>query len=250
MDLIPINTTLLIAVLIAISIGALLKGMTGLGLPLFAVPALAAIASVEEAVVLMIIPGIGANLWLVMSHRQYRSLLREHLPFLISGFIGGVAGTALLLLVSDRWLKVLLATWLAIYLVQYFLAKNSMDVFRGKGRVAYLLGFAGGTIQGATGISAQIVAPYYHGRSLNPTAYAFLITFSFLLFASAQMTTALGTDLLTPARLQLSLVALVPTLIFTRIGISLAGKMSQKVFNRILLVTFCLMEIKLIIDVL
>ncbi len=250
MDLIPIDTTLLIAVLIAISIGALLKGMTGLGLPLFAVPALAAIASVEEAVVLMIIPGIGANLWLVMSHRQYRSLLREHLPFLISGFIGGVAGTALLLLVSDRWLKVLLATWLAIYLVQYFLAKNSMDVFRGKGRVAYLLGFAGGTIQGATGISAQIVAPYYHGRSLNPTAYAFLITFSFLLFASAQMTTALGTDLLTPARLQLSLVALVPTLIFTRIGISLAGKMSQKVFNRILLVTFCLMEIKLIIDVL
>ena len=64
------------------------------------------------------------------------------------------------------------------------------------------------------------------------------------------MTTAVGADLLTPERLRLSLVALVPTLIFTRIGISLTGIMSQEVFNRILLVTFCLMEIKLVYDVL
>ena len=250
MGLIPIDSGLLIAVLVAISIGALLKGMTGLGLPLFAVPALATITSVEEAVILMIIPSVGANLWLVFSHRQHRPLLREHLPFLGSGFIGGIAGTALLIFVDDRWLKLLLATWLALYLIQYFLAKNSLAVFRGRGRIAYVLGFTGGTIQGATGISAQIVAPYYHGRLLAPAAYAFLVTFTFLLFAVGQITAALGTDLLTPERLQLSVVALVPTLIFTRIGISLAGVMSQGVFNKILLVTFCLMEIKLIIDVL
>ncbi len=250
MDLIPIETGILIAILVAISIGALLKGMTGLGLPMFAVPALAAITSVEEAVVLMIIPGIGANLWLVISHRKYRSLLRQHLPFLISGFIGGLAGTGVLLLVSDRWLKLLLATWLALYLLQYVLARNSLDMFRGRGRFAYALGFAGGTIQGATGISAQIVAPYYHGRSLVPAAYAFLVTCTFLLFASAQMTAALGTDLFTPDRLKLGLAALVPTLIFTRVGISLANVVSHKVFDKILLVTFCLMEIKLIVDVL
>ena len=63
------------------------------------------------------------------------------------------------------------------------------------------------------------------------------------------MTAAVGTDLLTPQRLQLSLAALVPTLIFTRIGIGLAGVMSQAVFNNILLVTFLLLEIKLIVDV-
>ena len=250
MDLNPMDSGLLVAILVAISLGSLLKGMTGLGLPLFAVPALATLTSVEEAVVLMIIPGIGANLWLVISHRQYRNLLHKHLPFLITGFVGGIAGTALLVVVDDRWLKILLATWLALYLLQYFLAKNAMEIFRGRGSAAYGLGFAGGIIQGATGISAQIVAPYYHGRALAPAAYAFLVTFTFLLFASAQMTTAVSTNLLTPERLQLSLVALVPTLIFTRIGISFAGAMSQEVFNKILLVAFCLMEIKLVFDVL
>lgn len=250
MDLNPMEPGLLAAVLVAISIGALLKGMTGLGLPLFAVPALSTITSVEEAVVLMIIPGIGANLWLVISHRRYRSLLREHLPFLFSGFVGGIAGTVLLVIVGDRWLKILLASWLALYLLQYFLAKNSMEIFRGRGSAAYGLGLAGGAIQGATGISAQIVAPYYHGRALAPAAYAFLVTSTFLLFSSAQITAAVGANLMTPERLQLSLAALVPTLIFTRIGISLAGIMSQEVFNKILLVAFCLMEIKLIFDVL
>jgi len=250
MDLMPLNAGLLVAVLAAISIGALLKGMTGLGLPLFGVPALAAITSVEEAVILMIIPGIGANLWMVVNHRRYKSLLKEHIPFLVSGFVGGLAGTALLLVLDDRWLKLILATWLALYLVQYFLRKNSLRIFHGHGVSTSFLGAAAGTIQGATGISAQIVAPYYHGRSLTPAAYAFLVTFSFLLFASAQIGAAFTTELLTPARLQLSLAALVPTLIFTRVGINFANVISHDVFNKVLLVTFCLMEIKLIADIL
>ncbi|MGI9236406.1 MAG: TSUP family transporter [Woeseiaceae bacterium] len=249
MDLIPINGAILAAILIAISLGSLLKGMTGLGLPIFAVPAIATITSVEEAVVLMIIPGIAANLWLVISHRKYHALLKEHLPFLTMGFVGGILGTTLLLVIDDRWLKLLLAIWLGIYLVQYIRRSGSLDIFRGRGRLAYLIGLLAGTMQGANGISAQLVAPYYHGRSLQPAAYAFLVTSTFLLFSSAQMTAVLGTGLLTVARLKLSLAALVPTLIFTRVGIGLAGKLSQTAFNRILLLTLFLMEIKLIVDV-
>ena len=250
MDLIPMQTGLIIFVLAAISLGSLFKGMTGLGLPMFAVPALAAVASVEEAVVLMIIPGLGANLWMVMSHRQFRSLLKEHIPFLVMGFVGGILGTSLLLVLDDRWLKAILATWLALYLLQYFFTKNSLSLFRGRGRFAYVLGAAAGTIQGASGISAQIVAPYFHGRSLVPAAYAFLVSSAFLVLGSAQTTAAFATGLMTEERLLLGLAALVPTLFFTRIGIKLAGIASQATFNRILLVTFCLMEIKLVMDIL
>ena len=79
--------------------------MTGLGLPLFAVPALATITSVEEAVILMIIPGLGSNLWLVTNHRRFAPLLRRHLPFLAAGFLGGLVGTYMLIVVDERWLK-------------------------------------------------------------------------------------------------------------------------------------------------
>jgi len=249
MDLSLVNTGLLLAVLAAISLGALLKGMTGLGLPLFAVPALAVITSVEEAVVLMVFPSLGSNLWLVVSHRQYRHLLREHLPFLLSGFVGGFLGTGILLLVSDRGLKLLLAIWLGLYLVSYFLKPAALALFGANRKAGLPLGLAAGTIQGATGISAQVVAPYFHARGLVREAYAFAVAFTFLLFTIAQFTAMANTDLLTPERVKLSLLALVPALLFTRVGISLSGRISVTVFNRILLAVFVAMELKLIVDI-
>ena len=87
------------------------------------------------------------------------------------------------------------------------------------GKTAYALGLAAGTIQGATGISAQIVAPYYHARRLAPETYAFAVAFTFLFFALAQVAAMTNMELLTPARFQLSLLALIPTLIFTQLGI-------------------------------
>ncbi len=250
MDLTEIGPWVVAAILTAISLGAFFKGMTGLGLPLFAVPAIAMITSVEEAVVLMIIPGLGANLWLVSTHRRFTSLLREHLPFLIAGFIGGVLGTFLLVMVEDRWLKLILAAWLALYLIQYFLGDFLAPLFRARGAAAALVGATGGTIQGSTGVSAHIVAPYFHDPKIKPEAYAFLVATAFLVFSVAQMTAAVGTQLFTPERLALGVAALIPTLVFTRLGIASAGRISATVFNRILVITFVAMEAKLIADVL
>ena len=250
MDLSLVSPALWLAVLAAISLGGLLKGMTGLGLPLFAVPALAAITSVEDAVVLMVFPSVGANLWLVINHRRYRNLLREHLPFLVTGSIGGLLGTGLLVLISDRGLKLLLVIWLGLYLIGYFSNRSSLKLFGASRTSGYPLGLAAGTIQGSTGISAQVVAPYYHARGLAPEAYAFAVAFTFLLFSVSQIAAMANLHLLTVNRIQLSLIALVPSLVFTRLGISLSRKISIAVFNKFLLATFILMEIKLIMDIL
>lgn len=249
MELIPENAGLLVAILAAISLGALFKGMTGLGLPLFAVPAMAMLTSVENAVILMIIPGIGANLWVVYSRRQHYQQIRQHSRFLVAGFIGGLLGTGLLHVMPNRGLKILLAIWLAVYLVQYFSGQKGQALFQGRGKLAYVIGLIAGTTQGATGISSQVIAPYFHGRSLQASQYAFIVAFTFMVFSTAQMAGALTNDLITAERLRLSLIALVPTLIFTRIGISLADKISIETFNKVLLVVFFLMEIKLIADV-
>lgn len=250
MEMTALSTGLVVVALLAISTGALIKGMTGLGLPLIAVPAIAAYTSVEEAVVLMIIPTFGSNLWLVGNHRRFAKLLSGHLPFLGAGFIGGIFGTFALAAVDDRWLKLTLVAWLTIYLLQFAFGNFLRPVFQATGRAAAAVGLTAGAIQGATGVSAHIVAPYLHGRNLTAEAYAFLIASSFLIFAFAQLVTATSTQLFTPERLVLGLIALVPTLAFTRIGIAFAGKISQAFFQKLLIGIFVLMEIKLIADVL
>lgn len=245
-----INTWLIAAVLLAISLGALFKGMTGIGLPIFAVPAIAMITSVEEAVILMIIPGLAANMWLVARHRRFFSLLREHYRFLLAGFIGGILGTVFLARVDDRWLKLLLAGWLALYLIQYVLGDLFRQLFRSRGKAAIVFGLTAGTLQGATGMSAHVVAPYFHDRNISPEGYALLVTSAFLIFSVAQFSTSVATGLFTPERLLVSAIALLPTLFFTRVGISMGGMISATTFNRILLATFVAMEMKLLADVL
>lgn len=249
MDFSTVSLSLVALVLAAVSVGALIKGVTGVGLPLVAVPAVASFASVEEAVVLMIIPTLGANVWLVGSHRQFFTRLREHVPFLVAGFIGGIVGTFLLVAIDDRWLKLILAAWLALYLLQYGLGDFLRSVFRAKGAAAAVVGLLGGAIQGATGVSAHIVAPYFNSRKIEPEAYAFLVASAFLVFSIAQLGTAAGTDLFTPERLTIGFIALIPALLFTRIGIGLAGSMSKAGFQRVLIALFVIMEIKLIADV-
>jgi uncharacterized membrane protein YfcA len=226
-----------------------MKGLTGMGLPLIAVPAIATIASVEEAVILIIIPGLGSNLWLVWSHRQFKNLLREHRNFYISCFIGGIAGTFMLVAVDDRWLRLALAAWLALYLVQYAFGSVLRGMFQARGAVAPVIGAAAGISQGATGVSAQIIAPYFHSKDIQPSAYAFLVATSFLTVSVAQLGTAFNAGIFTPERLALGAIALVPTLAFTQLGIRYASKVSQIAFQRALIVIFVVIEIKLVLDV-
>jgi uncharacterized membrane protein YfcA len=182
------NAWLVIAVITSISLGALFKGITGAGLPLLAVPMLASITQVEDAVVLMTLPGIAANALLVINHRRCWRVLLEHKAFLVAGFIGGFIGTWLLAALDDRWLKLLLIAWLGLYLYQYFFHRQAGERLAAKRQVSIPMGLAAGTIQGASGISAHVVAPYYHAYGLRLKNYAFALGFSFLLFMVAQLT--------------------------------------------------------------
>lgn len=249
MDLSSISVGLLAAAVLAIGIGALAKGITGVGLPILAVPALASFTSVEEAVVLMVLPATAANAWLVLTHRRW-TILREHRGFLLLGLAGGALGTWFLSVLDDHWLKLILAIWLGIYLLQYFSRRSYDNYFSGRGRLGSFMGLTAGTIQGATGISAPIVAPYFHANGLVRESYSFATAFTFLLFSSAQIVAMNRLELLTRERLVIGLIVVVPTLLFTQLGIRWSRRISEKAFNNILLALFVCMELKLIIDML
>ena len=249
MDMSVISVGLLASAMLAIGLGALAKGITGVGLPILAVPVLASFTSVEEAVVLMVLPSIAANGWLVATHRKWAAL-RDHRAFLVLGLTGGVLGTWLLSILDDHWLKLILAIWLGVYLLQYFSRRSYDRYFSGRGGLGSLLGFVAGTIQGACGISAPIVAPYFHANGLVRETYAFAAAFTFLFFSGAQIATMFRLELLTPERLMIGLIVVVPTLLFTQLGIRWSRSISEKVFHNILIALFVVMELKLVIDIL
>jgi len=243
-----LNWGLLAGVLIVICAGSLLKGITGVGLPILAVPLIASFTSVEEAVVLMVLPGFASNFWLVVMHRKWQ-ILRDHYPFLACGVIGGLIGTWLLATLEDRALKAILAAWLGIYLVRHFSRRSAPSFFGAGGGLGGLLGLAAGTIQGASGISAPIVAPYFHASGLVRERYAFATASAFLLFSVAQLAGMNGLHLWTAERLVTGLAVVIPTLLFTHLGIRMSRSISDRAFDRVILVLFLAMELKLIVDI-
>ncbi|MGH8881913.1 MAG: hypothetical protein ACRD0P_31950, partial [Stackebrandtia sp.] len=67
----------LVVIVAAIAVGAFIKGATGGGLPQIAIPVMAVFLGVERSVVVMAIPGVVANGWLVWSHRTEARLTRD-----------------------------------------------------------------------------------------------------------------------------------------------------------------------------
>lgn len=242
------NTLFVGLALAAIALGSICKGITGVGLPVLAVPMIASFTNVADAVVIMILPGIASNAMIVLSHRKWR-LLPPHGVFLVSGCVGALLGVGLLTVLGDRALKGLLALWLAIYLLRHFAGSNSSTSRSLPRWIGTLFGMTAGASQGAMGISAPIVGPYYHLTGNTRSDYAFLVACSFLLFYAAQGAGISQTTLFTAERTSIGLMAIIPTLLCTHLGIRLAPRIGEQMFNRILIGLFIAMEIKLILDV-
>lgn len=249
MDLASLGLAPLAFIAVTIAIGAFFKGVTGLGLPIFAIPALALFVPVESAVIIMALPSLIANIWLIAVHRDKLPLITGHRAFLGLGFVGAIAGTWVLASSSDTLLRALLAAWLGVYLLQRFLHGDTSRIFSGGSNLGGLVGFAAGALQGATGISAPVIAPYFHARKLTLSTYAFAVAFAFALFAVAQIAAMTGGGLLTPTLLGYSVLATVTTMLFIPVGVKYARKLTQQKFDRFLLAIFVLIEFKLLYDI-
>jgi len=102
LEAVALDPAQLALIFFALGLGSLAKGVTGIGLPLIAVPLLAAFIGVEHAVVLMVVPGLVSNGWLLWVHRGAAPPFAKLRAFMFFGVLGGIAGTWLLAVASRR----------------------------------------------------------------------------------------------------------------------------------------------------
>jgi uncharacterized membrane protein YfcA len=225
----------LVVIVAAIAIGAFVKGATGGGLPQIAIPVMAAFLGVERSVVVMAIPGVVANGWLVWSHRAEASETRD-LPVMMGcGAVGSVIGTLALKGLDARVLSLALAA----IIVGYVVLSLTHPGFHLPPRVTRIasppVGVAAGGLQGATGISGPLLSTYLHGFGLRPRAYVFALATLFFGFALVQTIALFGVGLYTESRLVESLLALVPIAVALPLGSWAARRISVRTFNRAIL---------------
>lgn len=235
-------------ILVAMAIGAFIKGVTGSGLPQIAIPVMATFMGVEPAVVIMAIPGIVTNTWLVVEHRHHRHESRDLASLLVMGILGAILGTWLLKSLDAAVLSLILAGMILLY-VAVFIFRPHVSIppnitrFTSPG-----VGAAAGILQGSTGISGPILITYLHSFRLPKEAYVFSLTLLFQVYAVVQGIALVGIGLFTQRRLIYSLLSLLPILLFLSIGSRVAKRVSRRTFDYLILLLMFGSAVKLIYD--
>jgi uncharacterized membrane protein YfcA len=235
-------------ILVAVIVGSLVKGATGTGLPTVAIPVMASFLGVEQAVVIMALPTVVTNGWLMWIHRSQAGATRDLPSMIVAGLGGVVLGAWLLTNVSAQALSLGLAALIGTY-VTVSLTRPLLTFSPAVTRwLSPPVGFIGGMLQGSTGIAGPAVATYLHGFRLQPGAYVFSLSAQFQVFALVSVVSYQRFGLYTSERMWWSVLVLIPMLLAMPIGVRLGRRLERRVFDRFVLVVLGVMGLKLIAD--
>jgi len=243
--MLPFTAEELIIILLALALGGLVKGVTGLGLPLVTVPVLAGFLGVERAVLIMIIPAIVLNAYQVVSHRDQLRALPEWWRLMLAGVPGAAFGATVLHLASERFLATMLGVWLLAYLGFRILHPRFALGLPARRRWSPVAGALAGALQAATGISAPIVAAYADALGLSPRAYVFAVCAPFGAFAVTHLMLVSSAGLYTADILTQSLLAVLPALAAIPVGARLRHLISATSFDLVVRLMLVVMSLRL-----
>lgn len=239
----------IIIMTLALAAGGVVKGATGMGLPLVALPVLTTVFGLQHGVGLMTVPLIITNVWQVWRFRAEAQAPRlGFMPwFLVGGAVGIGIGTWALTTLPERVLVLTLGIILLAYVALRLAAPHwSVDLKLAR-RLGPLAGIGGGTLQGATGISAPIGVTFIHSMGLERNAHVFAVSAMFLTFSVVQLPALVAAGVMQPAWMLQGLLALIPILLFMPLGQWISGRLSRKAFDRMILGFLGLIGLKMVL---
>ncbi|MHA6346350.1 sulfite exporter TauE/SafE family protein [Roseivivax sp. CAU 1761] len=247
MTLVPLDSPEgLAAVFAALFLGGLVKGATGAGLPVVAIPVISAVYDVRVAVALMVTPNIVTNVWQIWRHRAEAVAGGFGWRFAAWGALGAAVGTVLLVRLPLSAVQLAMAALILCY-IALRIARPDAAITAGQAdRLVGWAGCTGGVLQGAMGISSPVSVTFLSAMRLSRGAFIHSISCYFAIMSLAQAAVQLPLGLLTPPLALLGLATLVPMLLALQLGDRIGRRVGAQVFDRTILVLLALLSIRLI----
>lgn len=240
----------LVVIVVASGLGALIKGVTGLGYPIVAVPLIALAAGVEDAVVVVALPNFAANVFLGWEAREGRDEARDLPRILVPGVVGAVVGTLVLVEVPETPLALALALTVVAYVALSIRHAELRISEQTSHRWSPVAGGLAGLFQGAIGASGPVVATWFHGYRLSPRGYVFTITTVFGVTGLAQIVVLVAQGAFSLDRLLGAALAGVAVATMIPLGLHLRSRLGGAGFERAVLAALLLSAVALLTDAL
>lgn len=249
----PLSSSLVLEILLValcLASGGVLKGATGAGAPILAVPAMAALFDVRFAVMVMVLPNLTTNCWQGYRYRSHMPDRAFVLLMLAGGMTGVAVGTLALKALSSDTLSVVMALAVFFYIALRLSRPDWQLHMKLARKLAVPAGLAAGILQGAAGLSAPVSLTFLNALRLERPAYIATASVFFACFTFVQLVTAAGNGLLHPLDLVYGVFALLPIILAMPLGALLAQRLSPKTFDRLILVILTCLAAKLLAEAL
>ncbi|MBV0912446.1 sulfite exporter TauE/SafE family protein [Rhodobacteraceae bacterium ASV31] len=234
---------------LALVLGGVLKGATGAGAPVVAVPVIALFFDVETAIITMMLPNLLSNVVQGWRYRAYLPRGGFGALFAAGGLAGAVLGTVLLANAPPEVLLLMVSVVVFLY-IAFRIAKPGwalpMPLAR---RIVLPVGLAGGILQGATGVSAPISVTFLNAVRLPRDAFIGTISLFFTVMTFAQLVALGSYGLLSPEGLGRSAIALGLILAAMPLGEALARRIPPAVFDKLILALLAVVATRILIGV-
>ena len=233
---------------IAVLIGSIVKSVTGMGLPIIALPIISAFVGPETGIAVLAIPAVAQNIGIVVRHRDARSGTRGLAVFCFTGSIGAIIGTFTIGVVPEDVTLGALVLVIAVWLIQRL---RSPDLSVDPNRIGVLgptAGFVAGAFQGGVGVSGPVVAAWHLALRIDREAFVFSIATAFGLIGVVQTATLAQRGLL-DGRLTVSAILTVIVVATVPLGGVLRARLSGPTFDRMVITLVSVSCCSLIIEI-
>ena len=240
------DTITIIAILIAFALGGILKGATGAGAPIVTIPVIAAFYDVRVAVIIMVIPNLLTNIGQIYQFRKTILPSFFTVSFAVGGGIGAFVGTILLAKLSIKILTLSVAFIVIIYIFLKLIVPSWKLIYKKATKLVFILGAAGGVLQGTAGLSAPISITFLNAMKLERNQFIPTISVYFGVMSIFQMPTLYYYDFLNFEIIIASLVSTIVLLSFMPIGSWIAKSVSKEKFDKITLILLAFIAVRII----
>lgn len=224
------------AILVAFSLGGILKGATGAGAPIITIPVIAAFYDVRIAVIIMVVPNLLTNIGQLYQFRKTILPKFFTLSFALGGGIGAFLGTILLVNLSLKILTLSVAFIVIIYILLKLIVPSWKLTYKKAEKLVFLMGTGGGVLQGTAGLSAPISITFLNSMKLERNQFIPTISVYFGVMSIFQMPTLYYYDFLNLEIIIVSFISTLVLLLFMPFGSWIAKSVSKESFDKITLI--------------
>lgn len=225
----------LAGIAVALLLGGMAKGITGIGVPLIAMPILSQFLPIRHAVLLLSMPIILGNIPQALEGGQVLATARKIAAPIVGTVIGNIVGVAILLSLNPGHAQAASGA-LLIFAATLMLAApklNLPDAWRKP--VGFVLGFGAALMESIASVPGPLLATYLISSGATGRVFTKQIAIILVVSIVTLITTFSGAAHASGADLAISAAASLPAIAGMWLVRPLRDKMSPRIFRMVVL---------------